>query len=814
MKRIVWLILCILAVIPVSAQRVTLKADNVPAATAFRSLMEQSGKNFVYSSDLLKGLRVTIDVRNKPLNKVLKHMFRGTDIEFSIKGRQIILKRRPRPKTPPRRREVPRQAPKSVLSIPDSVHIQELPEVEVISRLEESPLESVEIGARKLSAEDILNTPTLLGEADVVKALQAQPGVVSGTDGFAGMYVHGGNTDENMYMLDNVPLYQVNHFAGLFSAFNTEAIRYIDFFKSSIPARYDGRLASFLDVRTKNGSHDGHHGTARLGLTSGAFNIDGPIGKRTSYSVAMRRSWYDVLTAPALAIINADNDDEKIGLRYYFMDLNGKLTHRFSDRTTAFVSVYFGNDYLKSFWHDKEQPECGWYSEDEYIFRWGNIVAQAGLNQRFSDALSAEFTGAYTRFFTSMKRDERDEERTPSQVTTTRIYAKTTNHIDDWIARADFTWNPVESMRVRFGAAGILHSFLPARTIRRYTFDTTVAGRRDSTSDYHAGQGELYMEDDWRVSDLWRINVGLHCSLFHIDGRTHTNLSPRLSLAWRLAGKWSVKAAYTRTVQYVHQLNETYLSLPVDQWVPITGDFKPQTADKVSFGGYWEPWEGWSFSVEGYYKWMHHLLDYRDEYYLRPPLEMWNARLCQGSGTAKGLDFKVEKTVGRVTGHIAYSLAWTDRTFADKNQGRTFPARFDNRHTINVGISWQVGDHVTLNAAWTGHSGNRFTLLTQMWEGPDVGPGIYGDEGALRAPLNNYQLPFYHRLDLGVNVGNRHGYWTFGLYNAYCHMNTVAIRRHYKEIHTDFSTVWQYKPVFQKVKLLPVIPSVSYTWIF
>lgn len=145
MKRIVWLILCILAVIPVSAQRVTLKADNVPAATAFRSLMEQSGKNFVYSSDLLKGLRVTIDVRNKPLNKVLKHMFRGTDIEFSIKGRQVILKRRPRPKTPPRRREVPRQAPKSVLSIPDSVHIQELPEVEIISRLEESPLESVEI---------------------------------------------------------------------------------------------------------------------------------------------------------------------------------------------------------------------------------------------------------------------------------------------------------------------------------------------------------------------------------------------------------------------------------------------------------------------------------------------------------------------------------------------------------------------------------------------------------------------------------------------------------------------------------------------
>lgn len=127
----------------------------------------------------------------------------------------------------------------------------------------------------------------------------------------AGMYVHGGNADENLYMLDNVPLYHVNHFGGLFSAFNTDIIRYIDFFKSSMPAKYDGRLSSFMDVRLQNGNREGHHGTAKLGLTSGAFNISGPIGERTTYLAGLRRSWYDVLTIPAVAIINSQQEDRK-----------------------------------------------------------------------------------------------------------------------------------------------------------------------------------------------------------------------------------------------------------------------------------------------------------------------------------------------------------------------------------------------------------------------------------------------------------------------------------------------------------------------
>lgn len=806
MKKIVLLTIMFCFCPFIMAHNVTIRAVNQPASAVSRGIVEQTGKNFVYSSELLKNLRVTVNVKDRPLKEALSIMFKDSDIEWKIKGKNIILKKRVI-------LDKPKQVDKTpVVSSPQLTVSRQVPkmldEVLVVSRLEAPAVETSEIGAKKLTAKEIINTPVMFGESDVIKALLMQPGITEGQEGMAGMNVHGGNSDENLYMLDNVPLYQVNHFAGLFSAFNAETIRYIDFFKSSIPAKYDGRLSSYLDVRTKNGSLEGHHGSFRLGLTSGAFNIDGPIGKKTTYSVALRRSWFDVLTIPMLALGNSSNDEEKIRFRYAFMDLNAKITHRFSNKATGFVSAYFGNDILKTGSSDKSEyePESGWYYDDKTDFHWGNLVAQAGLNYKFTPSLSAEFTAAYTRYFSNMKHNCMSKTITAAGIMESHSFSKTDNNINDWIFHADFDWIPTAGNRVRFGSNYILHSFLPARTDRNYTVGDLQTLTRDSTWTYIANEANIYVEDDWRISDKFRMNAGLHLSLFNIDGKTNYGIGPRLSLSYRPSENFALKAAYARTNQFVHQLSQTYLSLPTDQWVPITGKFKPQNADKISIGAYWQSDNKmFATSVEGYYKMMRNLVEYRDEYYLQPPTEMWNAQLCSGRGKAKGIDFKVEKLFGKWTGHISYSLAWADRTFPDKNGGNTFPARFDNRHTINIMINWNISDKVSLNAAWTGHSGNRFTLLTQVWESPEFGNIYSGDESPLKTSINNYQLPFYHRLDLSCTVRNRRGYWTFGLFNAYCHMNTVAIRRTYNNANL---------PVFQKVKLLPIIPSISYTWQF
>lgn len=803
MKQFVLAImLCVSAVC--MAQNVTVRAVNQPASVVFRSIVEQTGKNFVYSSELLKDMRVSVNVRNKSLEHTLSIIFKDSDIVYEIKGKNIILKRKQKPKSVKTTTSISEIPP--VIQTYSTIEPKMLEEVIVVSRLEAPAVRTSEIGAKKLSATEIVNTPVMFGESDVLKALQMQPGITGGSEGMAEMHVHGGNSDENLFMLDNVPLYQVNHFAGLFSAFNVDAIRYIDFFKSSIPAKYDGRLSSYLDVRTKNGSQEGHHGSFKLGLTSGAFNIDGPIGHKTSYSVALRRSWFDVLSIPIVAIANSSSDEDKIRFRYAFMDLNGKITHRFNNRATGFVCVYFGDDILKTGSKDKNESDYGWYEDDRFDMHWGNLVAQTGFNYRLRPSLSAEFTAAYTRFFSSMKHNYYAKDKAASVIDESRTITNTDNNINDWIFRGDFDWHPNESHRVRFGAGYTLHSFLPGRTSRNYSNGTTIVTSRDSTQSYTANEANLYIEDDFRLSDWFRVNAGFHGSLFNISGKTRYGLGPRLSISYNPAENWAVKAAYSRTNQYVHQLCQTYLALPTDQWVPITGNQKPQTADKISVGGYWQSDNGmYAVSVEGFYKYMRNLVDYRDEYYLQPPMEMWNARLCSGKGTAKGLDIKVEKVLGRFSGHIAYSLAWADRTFPEKNGGHTFPARFDHRHTVNILLNWKINDKVQLNAAWTGHSGNRFTLLPQMWESPDFDVTGFSENTPLKAGINNYQLPFYHRLDLSCTVRNKRGFWNFSLYNAYCHMNTVAIRRKY----TDNN-----RPVFQKVKMLPIIPSISYTWQF
>lgn len=805
----------------VVAQNVTIRAVNQPAATVFRSIVEQTGKNFVYSSELLKDVRVTVKAKNKPLNYVLSEMFSGTPIEYKIKGNNIVLKRGKKVAKTEKIKSPVVSAPVTKV-YESSIKSTMLDEVVVVSRLEAPQVETAEIGAKKVTAEEVRNTPVLFGEADVIKALQTQPGVTEGTEGMAGMYVHGGNADENLYMLDNVPLYQVNHFAGLFSAFNTDIIRYIDFFKSSIPAKYDGRLSSFMDVRLQNGNREGHHGSARLGLTSGAFNISGPIGKKTTYLVGLRRSWFDVLTIPFVAIANSQNEDEKLRFNYYFMDFNVRVQHRFSPKATAFVSFYFGDDKLKTGTEDKgyDKPNYfGSFSDDRFDMHWGNILAQAGLNYRFNDNLSSEFTAAYTRFFSGMKHDYISRDKSSDHMDESHTVLNTDNNINDWIFRGDFDWSPNGNNRVRFGAGYTRHSFLPARTSRLYEVGTTHLSTRDSTWAYGANEVNAYIEDDWKISDKFRMNAGFHGSLFNIGGKTKLGWSPRLSLSYRPDEDWAVKFAYARTTQYVHQLSQSYLALPTDQWIPISGKLKPETADKISVGGYWEsPDKTYAVSVEGYYKWMDNLVEYKDEYYLRPPLDLWNAQLCSGKGTAKGVDFKIEKVFGKVTGHISYSLAWADRTFADKNGGRTFPAKFDNRHTINIMVNWKISDKVQVNASWVGHSGNRFTLLNQVWDDPDFETTDWfgAGESPLRTGINSYKLPFYHRLDLSCTVKNKRGYWTFGLYNAYCHMNTVAVKRGTQDIAVSKPGEYYItsEPVFKRVKLLPVIPSISYTWLF
>ena len=807
----------------VTAQDITLKATDRPAAEVFRAIMQQTDRNFVYSSELLKDMRITVDAKKKHLKKVLDDIFRNTDIEYKIKGNNVVLKKKKAEK--PKKKKITATKEASLrMHLADSVKVTMLQTVDVVSQPENHPLESAKSGVNTLSGATIASTPAILGEPDLVKALQILPGVSESTAGLSGMNVHGGGADENLYMLDNVPLYQVEHFAGLFSPFNTDVVKYADFYKTSVPARFDGRLSSFLDVHLKNGSQKGHHGSGRLGLTSGAFNISGPIGKKTSYLIGLRRSWYDVFIIPALAIVNSRNENEKTDVRYHFMDFNARLDHRFSDRLTGFVNAYYGDDRLKIGTKDKHEPAEGYFYDEMHELKWGNMLAQIGVNTDFSDVMSGEFSAAYTGYFSKMGYVFLDKEIRPEETNISRDRMWSTNTIHTVSGRGDFSWHPEGNSRLRFGASYSYHSFLPERTVKENILNDITVKTRDIPQQIGASEVNAYVEDDWNISDRLHAEIGLHASAFHIDGKTKGGVSPRFSFSYSPVPRLALKGAFSHTVQYVHRIDETYLSLPCDRWVPVVGSFKPMTADKIGIGGYWQTENGtYGVTLDAYWKFLHNILDYRDEYYLRPQGWSWTERLTAGKGNSRGIDLMIEKKTGRLTGHISYSLAWADRQFPDRNGGHRFPARFDHRHTIKVFANWEISSKVSLSALWTGHSGNRFTFLPQRFEEPDFpdGPKFWLDDVSLRAPVNNYQLPFYHRLDLSIMVKNKHGYWTFGLYNAYCHMNTIAIttgsvnQTKYEEVGDNvWDVVQESKPVFQKMKLIPTIPSISYTWLF
>lgn len=704
------------------------------------------------------------------------------------------------------------------------------------SRNENFNMKTHHIGAMSLSRSTIARTPTLFGESDIIKTLQLEPGVSGGIEGFAGLYVHGGNADENMYTLDNVPLYQVNHVLGLFSAFNTETIQYADFYKSTFPAHLDGKLSSYIDIHTREGSDKGFHGSFKLGLTSGAFNIEGPMNKdRTTFSFAIRRSWYDLITVPMVKMASyfATEGELDSFIGYAFTDMNAKITHRFSPRSKMTISGYWGDDYLRIS-EETGKSSTSQYGQAFINMRWGNLMGAVNWDYIYSQALRSVVTASVSRYESKMVigTDEADIINGEKYNSAT-FRTGTDNYIYDYRLKGNWTWNTSERNNLVYGAALTFHDFMPKTSFMHYSYLTERKDFQDDVSHLYGGEGNVYVEDNLELTDKLRLNGGVHYSLFKIFGSEHRfnqTLSPRIAFNYTPTLELAFKGGYSRTSQFVYQLSESLISLPTDQWVPIARQQKPLTADKISLGGYWTPGHRFTFSAEAYMKWMHNLLEFRDEFYLVPPSEPWIQRTVAGSGTAKGLDFKLSRDYGKLTGHVSYSLLWADRLFAEKNNGQRYPARFDNRHKVNVFLCWRPSKNFDLSATWIGMTGNRITLPPQMWYAPVVGdPYNSCLDAEQQVPVNNFRLPFYHRMDLSATVNTKKGYWNFSIYNLYSQTNVITVGKGFKTVkypnpeynpklpaneYTNSPTISREEPAFIRYKFLPIIPSVSYTWLF
>ena len=878
-------------------RKVTLNMQKASVREILDEIQKQAGVTFSYESSLLSGLpKTTFRADDEALENCLTRLFANLPVVYKMTGRIVVLKRKPKQVTVSGFVRDKRSAESLIgasvyesgsrvgtasnnfgffsLTLPggditirasyigytgrlynltglerDTVLTIELePSAslqEVVVTGQSTSKQSVlstQMGALEINQQTIRSTPVMFGEADIIKTLQLTPGVSSGTEGTAGMYVRGGNVDENLFLIDGNPVYQINHIGGIFSAFNPEAISGMDFFKSGFPSRYGGRLSSVVAVHMKEGNMKEYHGSATLGLISGNLNFEGPIVKdRTSFNISLRRTWLDVLSAPALAIANkiTKKDGIRTRARYAFHDLNLKVNHIFNDRSRMYFSLYNGNDVLKggsSDFPSSSNTEDSYNYDTDVSLRWGNIMATTGWTYVFNNRLFGKLSGVFTRYHPKLRSTDHDiEGKEGDSDYYERFSENTTNTgIMDLGVRTSFDYLPVHSHHIRFGGDYLVHRFRP-----EYNHSSSFDKSQDFISNINkeyandllwGHEAGVFAEDDWTLLPSVRINAGVRFSLFNVQGKTYTGVEPRVSLRWLLADNLSFKASYSRMNQYVHLISNSFISLPTDAWMPVTRKLKPLLSDQVSAGFYYDLNKTYSFSVEGYYKTMENLLEYRDGHTFTPSYLNWEDKLTAGDGRAYGAEFMVRKETGRTTGWIGYGLSWADRKFDELNLGERYPARFDNRHKLNIVVMHKISPKVEISAAWSYASGNHVTLSLENYEELETGgrfdyTGGYGNDPLYNSidyyeGRNNYQLPAYHRLDLGLKIyrpkkKGRMGIWTISIYNVYSRMNPFMIYKSDKEVKDSNSAYgYKYVPVFKTDGIMPIIPSISYTYKF
>ena len=704
----------------------------------------------------------------------------------------------------------------------------EIKEATVVAQ-KDAGIQSTYLGAIDIPLVHIQRTPVVFGEADVLKAIQLMPGVQGGNEGFTGLYVRGGGPDENLILLDGVPIYNVDHMLGILSVFQTEAVKKVTLYKGSFPARYGGRVSSIVDIRTNDGNMKETHGSIGVGALTEKFHLEGPIIKdKLSYSLSAR-GLHTVFFDPLIRLFGKrlTDDGEEIYANYFFYDLNGKLSWRLSDSDRFFLASYNGRDQMRVKFTEDESPYSGneGFNRTKLGLGWGNNVVSLRWNHVFSSQLFANTTVAFNRYRMGMNSGMYSQ---GSYYDGTRYrYDFDIDYISgirDWSGKVDFDYVPSPRHLVKFGAEYLHHTFLP-QTLTAVTFSeegNEKADTRDTygnTTPYKGHDMSLYVEDDFSVTDRLTFNPGLHLSLFHTDGKSYWSLQPRVSAKYGWDGGWSLKAGYARMAQYVHLLSSAQISLPIDLWVPITKDIKPVTSDQFSTGVYFDGIKGWEFSIEGYYKAMHNILEYKDGTVMIATNTGWETKVEMGEGRAMGLEFFVQKTAGPWTGWIAYTLSKSDRQFPSGaiNLGERFPYKYDRRHNFNINVNWQVTPRIDLSATFVFATGGTTTLPVRQTaiQSP-------GSDGVRTADFvehrNNYRLPASHHLNLGANFHRqkRHGesIWTLGVYNAYNQMNPNLVMLHYETKRPTPEAEPVTNLVMERVTILPLVPSVSYTYQF
>lgn len=674
------------------------------------------------------------------------------------------------------------------------------------NRRRDANVKNAEMGKIDLSTTRIKNIPALLGEVDILRAIQLLPGVRNAGEGNAGFYVRGGGPDQNLIILDDAVVYNTGHLFGFFSIFNSDAIKNTSLIKGGMPAQYGGRLSSVLDVAMKDGNMNKFQVDGGIGLIASRLSIQGPIKKdKASFMVSARRTYIDAIVKP---FVNKNSDF--YGSGYFFYDLNAKVNYRFSEKDRLFASGYFGRDVFD--YNNKKRS----FSSN---IPWGNTTATLRWNHVFNKRLFANTTLVYNDYNFRFTAAQNDFELSLS------------SGIRDGNFKIDLDYYPLPQHKLKMGALYTFHKFIP--NILTGHQDSTVFTPNNEGIKY-ANEFGLYIQDDWELNDKLKINYGVRWSGFSqigpykkfnrdINGnkldstvyktfqtvKAYGGIEPRVTVRYALDDVSSFKIAINRNLQYIHLVSNAGSTLPTDLWVPSTYVVKPQLSWQYA-AGYFRNFNDnlYETSIELYYKEMKNQIEYREGY--TPSLKDPEEEFVFGNGWSYGTELFINKTRGKLNGWIGYTLSWSWRKFADLNEGEIYPAKYDRRHDLAVVMNYEKNKKWKFGMVFIYGTGNAITLPERFY----FVSGILTQE---YSKINQYRMKAYHRIDLSATytpvpkkVRKIRSNWVFSIYNVYSRLNPYFI---YYDVDGNLAS-GNLKVEARQVSLFPILPAVTWNFKF
>ncbi|MFT3948379.1 MAG: TonB-dependent receptor [Agriterribacter sp.] len=657
--------------------------------------------------------------------------------------------------------------------------------------------------------------PVILGEIDPLKTITLLPGVKSGGDASAGIYVRGGGPDQNLVLLDGITVYNPNHLLGFFSVFNGEAVKSVEVMKGGIPAEYGGRLSSVITVNSRDGNRDSVKANGGIGLLSSRLSLEGPLVKgKSSFIISARRTYVDQL-AKAFAKDSIGNNG------YYFYDVNAKANFYISRNNNINFTFYKGSD--KFTYVNKE--DIG--KERMFDVVWGNTIAGLSWKQQINTNLKQELSLIYNNF------------NLDSRINFGVSGFIFSSGLSDYQAKNDWTYSSNAWLKWKWGLQYTWHNFKPGAGAS----NSGMQEFKSQISDHYAREAAAYLSTDINITSSLNIIAGIRYSYFNQVGPTEQTIyttagvptgetqkyekgesiakyhypEPRISALYKLRNEASLRLSYARTIQYLHLATTSAATFPSDLWTPASKLIKPGNAQQVAAGYFKELKNGsYELSVETYYKMMSNQLEFKPgaRLLLNQNIE---SEMIFGTGKAYGIEFFLQKKTGRLTGWIGYTLSRAERKFPDMNEGKTFPYRYDRTHDLSIVANYPLGRKWEASAVFVYGTGNAVTMPTGRFA-YNIGRNAGKNEVMFTNinqydKINDYRMPAYHRMDISFiytpkpnSTKQFWSSWNFSVYNVYNRYNPYFI---YMTVDEEEKTIKG-----KKVFLFPVVPSVTWNFKF